>query len=71
MTPPAGPATLPGRGAHHTPKQLSTLLEVPTETLRKWRYRGEGPPYHRLNGLIRYNTADVAAWLAANRVTNT
>jgi predicted site-specific integrase-resolvase len=52
-----------------TPKQLSEYLAVPETTLRQWRYLGTGPKYTKAGQLVRYNWADVEAWLAESRKT--
>jgi predicted DNA-binding transcriptional regulator AlpA len=46
------------------PSEAGTYLGRSTQTLWRWRARGEGPPYHRLVGRIRYRQADVDRWLA-------
>lgn len=36
------------------------------QTLKKWRCRGEGPPYHKIGKrAVRYRAADVADWIAS------
>jgi predicted nucleic acid-binding protein len=39
-----------------------------TRTLEAWRYRGVGPPYIRVGGVIRYSRSDIERWLARRRV---
>lgn len=51
-----------------SPKQLALLLGVATVTVRVWRQRRQGPPYHRVGGRVKYRESDVAAWLESNRV---
>lgn len=46
-----------------SPKELATLLNLKEGTLRVWRTRGFGPPYLKLGRAVRYNPADVDAWL--------
>lgn len=40
----------------------------PVRTLQQWRYRGEGPPYIKVGGRVRYSLRDLDAWLLAHRV---
>ncbi|MBA3936300.1 MAG: helix-turn-helix domain-containing protein [Planctomycetes bacterium] len=44
-------------------------METP-RTLEAWRGRREGPPYIKVGHLVRYSTADLAGWLAENRVAS-
>ena len=50
---------------------VSRLTGVSSSTLEKWRLTGEGPPYLKLNRLVRYRSADVDAWLVARLVRST
>lgn len=60
--------------ARQAPEPLSTnevsdLTGRPTETLRYWRWRGEGPRWYRLGRAVVYDRADVLAWLAEQKAT--
>lgn len=47
----------------------SVYLDVPAETLKTWRRRGEGPPFIRVNGrMVRYRPAHLDAWLDSQTV---
>jgi predicted DNA-binding transcriptional regulator AlpA len=46
-------------------------LGASISTLEKWRLSGEGPPYLKLNRLVRYRRADIDDWLAARVVRST
>lgn|ERR1035441_9068850 len=46
-----------------TPEQLSAYLDTPLNTLAQWRSRGLGPRYIKWGHKIRYDQADVVAWL--------
>lgn len=51
---------------------VAALLQVKKFTLRKWRRDGGGPTFVRCGErLIRYASADVHAWLEANRFGST
>lgn len=47
---------------------LATWLQVRTGWLDQLRFRGEGPPYTKIRGIIRYHQDDVIAWLRAKRI---
>ncbi len=47
-----------------TPEQTSNYLHVPVPTLHTWRARSKGPKAYRVGRHLRYDPADVAAWLA-------
>lgn len=53
-------------------KQLAELIGFDPDSIEAMRRRGEGPPYVRIGDgkrpAIRYNVADVNAWLAARTV---
>jgi predicted DNA-binding transcriptional regulator AlpA len=51
-----------------TEAQAAELLQMKAQTLNKWRMRGRGPRYLKLSKKIRYDRADVAAWIAKNAV---
>jgi excisionase family DNA binding protein len=46
-----------------TPPQLSEYLQIPEETLRKWRLQGTGPKYVRIGKHVRYRRMQVDRWL--------
>jgi hypothetical protein len=50
-----------------TGKQVSKILGVPEGTLRYWRNVGLGPVWHKLEGSIRYDLADVEAYVQSSR----
>ena len=50
-----------------TGKQLSKMLGIPEGTLRYWRNVGLGPVWHKLEGSIRYDLADVEAYVQSSR----
>lgn len=37
-------------------------------TIQFWRWNKCGPPYHKVEGTVRYNKAEVLAWWNAGRV---
>ena len=45
-------------------RALSRYLDVPRNTLRRWRRLGKGPPWVRIGvRMIRYDTAHLCRWL--------
>ena len=50
-----------------TSKQVASMLGVPEGTLRYWRSVGLGPVWHKLEGSIRYDLADVLRYVESNR----
>lgn len=50
------------------PQDLSERWAVATKTLANARVRGEGPPYVKIGGSVRYSLADVEAYETAGRV---
>lgn len=44
---------------------VSTLIDVPGTTLRKWRCTGRGPVFVKAGRSVRYRPEDVEAWLRA------
>jgi excisionase family DNA binding protein len=45
---------------------VAELLRLTRNTLEKWRVRGEGPPFVKLGGAVRYRRSDVLAWIEEN-----
>lgn len=65
MVPP-GPSlndvpTLPAR--YLTPSDVAALLGVPIETVCQWRRKRTGPRGFRVGRHLRYDPADVRAWV--------
>jgi len=44
-------------------KDAAAYLRVPPKTLYEWRYKGDGPPSHRVGQYVRYVPAEVHAWV--------
>ena len=52
-----------------TPDEVAAYLKRPPKTLAEWRSRGRGPRYFKLEGgQVRYDWADVRAWLAQQSI---
>jgi hypothetical protein len=50
------------------PKQAAHWLGVSVRTLEDWRARGEGPPYFKVGGAVRYSIVELEAWFVGRRV---
>ncbi|SDZ48305.1 helix-turn-helix transcriptional regulator [Herbiconiux ginsengi] len=51
-----------------TPAQTAAILGTTTATLRRWRAKGTGPPFHTLGPRsVRYNKATIRAFITTNR----
>ncbi|MDP9427844.1 MAG: helix-turn-helix domain-containing protein [Actinomycetota bacterium] len=50
-------------------QNLAAYLQVPIQTIYRWRSCGEGPPGIRVGRHIRYRVDDVEAWLASRTST--
>lgn len=44
-------------------KDLASHLGRSEATLARWRMEGKGPRFVRMGQFVRYDTADVEAWL--------
>ena len=47
-----------------TTDETAAMLLVSKATLYSWRYKGTGPHAYRIGKGLRYDKADVLAWLA-------
>ena len=53
-----------------TIKELSAHLAVKESTLYSWVHNGT-IPFHRLNGLIRFDLEEIQSWIEASRYVST
>ncbi|WP_293810342.1 helix-turn-helix domain-containing protein [uncultured Bosea sp.] len=51
-----------------TPRQAAARLGVTPEALQKLRERGNGPAFFKVGRSVRYDPADIAAYLGRRRV---
>lgn len=70
MAQPTGPdprATLRGGlpDRYLTPDDLAEIFEVPIETVYQWRRKRTGPPGFRVGKHVRYDPADVRAYVTS------
>ena len=64
------------RSMNNKPEYLSTseaaaVLGMSARTLDRYRVTGEGPPFHKLCGCVRYVRADLDDWVQARRRLST
>lgn len=52
-----------------TEKHAAEIIATPPGTLRYWRHQGKGPNYVRLGGRIKYDLAEVIAFVDRHRHT--
>ena len=48
-------------------KECARRIGRDETTLRSWRRKDRGPPYHRVEGRIYYKPEDVSLWLNERR----
>ncbi|RSZ64406.1 DNA-binding protein [Corynebacterium hylobatis] len=63
------PVSQPGQGIDRplSVSEVSEMIGVPTGTLRQWRNNDTGPRSWALGGRVKYDRADVLAWMDAQR----
>jgi predicted DNA-binding transcriptional regulator AlpA len=54
-----------------TPKEAAIFLRVSTSWLAKARMRGDGPPYVKLGGSIRYLESTLVRWMKVQQRLST
>jgi predicted DNA-binding transcriptional regulator AlpA len=45
-----------------TPRQVADRYQISVETLKDWRYHGDGPKYVKLGQQVRYRLRDLEEW---------
>lgn len=53
------------------PEKTSRYIGAAVQTLARWRFEGEGPPFIRVGRKIMYAADDLDEWMAARRVSST
>ena len=67
-----GPTAATETGSDHlSVRELAALLQVSRRTLDRYRARGAGPAFRKVDGRIVYARADVETWLASSRRAST
>lgn len=54
-----------------TPETTAAALGISPSTLAKSRVRGDGPPFIKIGHSVRYDRADVRAWLESRKRNST
>jgi predicted DNA-binding transcriptional regulator AlpA len=54
-----------------TPKQAARYLNLSVSWLAKRRLAGDGPPYVKLGGAVRYLEASLQQWMKGQQRTST
>ena len=54
-----------------TPKQAARHLNLSVSWLAKRRLAGDGPPYVKLGGAVRYAEASIQQWMKSQQRTST
>ena len=49
------------------PTDAAKKIDVTVGTLANWRWKGFGPVYYSIGGMIRYADDEIDAWIAAGR----
>lgn len=50
-----------------TPTEVADYLQLPIQTLYRWRTTGDGPPAHKIGRHLRYRRDDIDAWLLSKK----
>ncbi|MFD3504653.1 helix-turn-helix domain-containing protein [Streptomyces sp. NPDC058678] len=53
-----------------TPDDIAEIFEVPLETVYQWRRKRTGPPGFRIGKHLRYDPADVRAYVTQRKTTD-
>ena len=54
-----------------TEHETANYLRLKVATLRRWRWAGRGPAFHRIGGRVRYSHQDLDEFIASSRRTQT
>jgi len=51
--------------------EAAHMLSLSVTTLRRWRWAGKGPRFVKIGAAVRYDLADLTAFIEAGRRTST
>lgn len=54
-----------------TPEQLSEMIGISVNTLRKWRWEGKGPKFVKFGSRVSYRQCDVEQFVESNLFSST
>jgi len=63
--------TLEDRATTVGPAEAAERFGVQRSTLDNWRWSGDGPPFIKVGGRVRYRLSDLADWLDARTRSST
>ncbi len=52
-------------------QEAARVLDLSVKTLRRWRWAGKGPRFLKIGGAVRYDPADLEAFMRDARRTST
>lgn len=52
-------------------KEAANYVRLGKPTLERFRISGDGPPYAKLGGAVRYRRSDLDAWLSSRLIRST
>jgi len=52
-------------------KEIAVMIGIAVPTLRSWRTRGGGPPFHKVGSRVLYRVEGVMAWLKGREAYST
>jgi predicted DNA-binding transcriptional regulator AlpA len=70
-TPPLQSTLISARDRLLTTEETADLLRLSTSWLAKARMRGDGPPFVKLGGSVRYVESSVIRWMRAQQRLST
>lgn len=53
----------------HKSEEVAAMLGITDRALRQWRSEGKGPRHLKIGAMVRYDEAEVVAWLDTKRAT--
>lgn len=51
-----------------TTREVAEYLNIKPQTLDAWASKGRGPAFSKIEGIRRYDWADLRAWVEARKV---
>jgi predicted DNA-binding transcriptional regulator AlpA len=49
--------------------ECASIGKFQVQTFRNWRHKGIGPPYVKIGRSVRYDKAELIAWLESHKIT--
>lgn len=51
--------------------EAARMLGISVKTMRRWRWAGRGPVFHKIGGAVRYHPDSLEAFIEAGRRQST